>query len=62
MQKNEIINSIIEKLLEHRGNLNYELKEINYNETNYFEKKTALETAIINLDYQIQNHLMNCTL
>jgi len=62
MQKNEIINKIIEKLLEHRSNLTYEFKEINFNENNYIEKKMALETAIMNLDYQIQNHLMNCTL
>lgn len=62
MQKNEILNSIIKSLLAQRDELINEFKYVNYNETNHIEKKMALETAIFNIDMQIQNHVINCTL
>ena len=60
MTKNEIITKVIEKLLYQRQELNDELKLINYNETNYFEKRTTIEAAINNIDMQIDRRIMDC--
>jgi len=53
MNKNEILNSVIKNLASQREYLLFELRNINYNETSYFNKQSVLENQIMNIDNQI---------
>jgi hypothetical protein len=54
MDKNTILEIILNNLTDQRSLLVKELTKINFNETNYSEKKSTIEIAISNLDMQIQ--------
>ncbi len=58
MTKNDVIDKVIKLLLEERKDFGYELRNINYNETQWMEKKITLEMQINNVDMNIQNRLM----
>jgi len=60
MTKNEIITKVIEKLLYQREELTNELINLNYNENNYFDKKSTVELAISNIDMQLDRRIMDC--
>lgn len=60
MSKNEIINKIVDKLLKQREDLNYEIANLNCNEPSFFEKKSALEFAISNIDMQLDRRVAEC--
>lgn len=60
MNKNTIIEKIVDKLLSQRSYLNDELANLNYNEPTANEKKMTIETAIINIDMQLDRRVMDC--
>ena len=60
MNKNQIIQLIVEGLIQQRSDLNSELIELNHNEISFLEKRTTLDKAIMDIDMQISNTLMNC--
>tara|TARA_R110002167_G_scaffold81296_5_gene222698 strand:- start:565 stop:762 length:198 start_codon:yes stop_codon:yes gene_type:complete len=60
MTKNEILNRIIENLLSQRKELNYELKNLNHNESSYMEKRNTLQQAINDIDMQLDRRVMDC--
>ena len=61
MNKNEIIKSVIDSLSKQREDLIRELRDVNHNETSWNDKKFTLESAINNIDMQIQNRVMDLT-
>jgi F0F1-type ATP synthase delta subunit len=59
--KNKIIEKIIDALLDQRTTLNYELANLNHNEVSFNDRKLTIEQALGQIDMQISNNLMNCT-
>jgi F0F1-type ATP synthase delta subunit len=59
--KNKIIEKIIDALLDQRNTLNYELANLNHNEVSFNDRKNTIEQALGQIDMQISNNLMNCT-
>ena len=59
MNKNEILKNVIDGLMKQRHDLNYEITNLNHNETSFNDKKMTLEFAISNIDIQIQNRVMD---
>jgi regulator of replication initiation timing len=62
MDKNTIIEKIVDKLLDQRGELVRELRDLNHNEGSCLEKQNALELQISNIDMQISSHIAMCDL
>lgn len=62
MNKNEILKTVIDGLMTQRADLNYELKELNHNETTFNDRKMTLEYAINNIDMQVSNRVMDLEL
>ena len=60
MTKNSIIDKIVTGLLEQRKDLSYELSALNHNEANFIEKRMTIETAINNIDMQLDRRVMDC--
>ena len=60
MEKNKIIEKIVDKLLSQRAYLNDELANLNYNEPTANDKKMTLEVAINNIDMQLDRRVMDC--
>lgn len=58
--KNEIISKIIDRLMKQREDLNYELANLNHNETSYNDRRMTLENAIMNIDNQINQRILDC--
>lgn len=53
-----IISAIVNKLLDQRKDLIYELKNLDPHLNNYTIKKQDLSQEISQIDFQIQNHLI----
>ena len=53
-----IISAIVNKLLDQRKDLIYELKNLDPHLINYSIKKMDLSQEISQIDFQIQNHLI----
>jgi hypothetical protein len=62
MNKNEILKIVIEGLMKQRADLNYELANLNHNESTFNDRKMTLEFAINNIDIQIGNRVMDLEL
>jgi hypothetical protein len=62
MTKNVIIEKIVDSLLQQRKDLSYELGNLNHNEATFLERRTTLESAIYNIDMQIDRRVMDCEL
>lgn len=62
MTKNKIIEKIVDRLLEQRKDLIYELGNLNHNEASFIEKRITLENAIYNIDMQLDRRVMDCEL
>lgn len=62
MTKNTIIEKIVDRLLEQRKDLIYELGNLNHNEASFIEKRITLENAIYNIDMQLDRRVMDCEL
>jgi len=60
MDKNTIIEKIVDRLLNQRSYLNDQIADLNYNEPTANEKKMALEMAINNIDMQLDRRVMDC--
>ena len=62
MNKNTIIQMVIDKLLNQRNTLIVELTELNYNEASALDKRAAIEMQIANIDVQINSRIVDCEL
>ena len=59
MEKNDVLKSVIDSLMKQRTDMNYELATLNHNEINFNDRKITLECAVINIDNQVNNMIMN---
>ena len=62
MTKNTIIEKIVDRLLQQRKDLSYELGSLNHNEASFMEKRITLENAINSIDMQLDRRVMDCEL
>ena len=59
MSKNEILKTLLDSLMKQRGELNYELANLDHNNPSFNDRKMTLEFAISNIDIQVSNRVMD---
>ena len=59
MNKNKILNKVIDRLMDQREELTSKLSNVNYNEMLYDQKKMTLENALMNIDMSIDRRVMD---
>jgi hypothetical protein len=58
MTKNEILQTVIKDLLIQRGDLVDELRQINYNELSWSDRKFTLENSISIIDMNLNTRIV----